>query len=187
VTQTQTRSASQFATGDVPVPERPTTQIQIGSRSYTARAPKTDVYREAMTIISKIDYAKALNKAREDGDLDEQEARELDSLALELADYDTTLQAIVTGQDMVDPQGRVVLRGGWLRRCLSREDWDAVWAEWHDDDSDIDADYLIGVATQLQDVFQPWFEAKMAAVGLPVVPKPTRKRAGRKPMQAARK
>lgn len=184
---TQTRSATQFATSDVPVPERPTTKIQIGSRTYVARAPKTDVYREAMAIISKIDYAKALTKAREEGELDEQEERELDSLALELADYATTIQAIITGQDVADGQGHVVLRGGWLRRCLPADDWQAVWEEWHDDDSDIDSDYLIGVATRLQEVFQPWFEAKMAAVGLPIAPKPARKRAPRKSMQATRK
>jgi hypothetical protein len=186
VTQ-QTRSATTFTTADVVMPERPTSKVRIGSRTYIARAPKTDIYREAMAMISKIDYAKALNKAREAGDLDEQEERELDSLDLELADYDSTVRAIVSGEDVIDSEGRTMLRGGWLRRCLSPQDWQSVRAEWEDDNSEVDSDYLIRVATRLQETFQPWFEAKMSAVGLPAVPKPARKRSPRKPMQATRK
>lgn len=175
VTKAMMVSTTVIDTSDVPVRQRPTAKIRIGSKTYLVRAPKLDAMREVVSMLGKIDLAKELAAAE---DITPEEEKQFDALVVEVGDSLKLEEAIITGCPILDPQtGEVMgLRGGYLRRCLSPEDWASVQAEWLDDDSDIDRDYLFGVARKLQDAWNAWLIESEAASELPPVTKPTRAR-----------
>jgi hypothetical protein len=165
-----------FNTADVVVPQRPTCKIKLGEHTMTARAPKTDVWRDVTRMLSKLDLAKELADAGEDktGELAVLLADE------DLANLDKMETAIITGVDLVDPEtGHVfAVQGGFLRQCLDPEDWRKVFLEWKTPTSDLDTEHLFLAARALQEEFQAWFSGKEQTVGLPKSPavKPARKR-----------
>lgn len=164
VTTGTARSATQFSTADVEVAERPTTTIKIGSKTYTARAPKFIVYRETVRLLSAVDLVRDLADV---ADRTDDEQAQLEALSGELADQDKLEEAIIYGQPVIENGQQVGLRGGWLRRSLTSDDWAAILAELHDDDSDLDIEHLYTAARHLQEAFGPWFENREAAIGLP--------------------
>lgn len=175
---TTARSATTFSTATVTVPARPTATVHIGTLEVHARAPKVDVWREVTAMLAKLDLLRELTEAGEDTTA-EQEAQ-LVELRLELSDLDAMEKALITGVEYHDDAGTLLMiEGGFLRRCMSAEDWQAVWAEWHDDDSDVDINYLFEVVNQLREGFQSYFEARHEAVGLPV-PEGPKSRSGKK-------
>lgn len=174
------RSALVFSTADVAIPKRPTCKIQLGETVAMAKAPKVDVWRDVTRMLSKLDLAREL--ADEPQPTADQTA-ELSNLLEdhELADLDAMEAAIITGVDIVDPDtGTVVaVQGGFLRQCLSKEDWRKVYLEWKDTDSDLDTEHLYLAARALQEEFADYFSNREQAVSLPKSPrvtKTTRKR-----------
>lgn len=176
------RSATALATAATTTLERPTATVVIGSREYTARAPKIDVWREVTRMLSGLDLSKSL--AAKGNDRTEDEQALLDDLLVELSDLDTLEAAVVTGREIRDETGAVIaIEGGFVRRCLTKEDWQSVWREWKDDDSDLDLDSLFILANTLQEHFEPWFRSREEAIGLPPTA-PAKRAPRRKPTPA---
>ena len=144
---------------------RPTASIAIGSRTYTVRAPKYQVWWEAVHEIDKHEKAiVAAERLRAEGDsLSPEEAdalaREADLTAL----FGQMAVALVYG---IEDGGR--LRGGFLRRALQEEAWLQVMAELDDEDSDLDLPDLLVAARTVQQEFMPWFLGRSEVMGLPV-------------------
>jgi hypothetical protein len=164
------RSASSFRTSSVKTSERPTTQITIGSRTYTARAPKTDVWREVTKMLAVIESLDEPTTG-----LTEDQLRERAALMKDLQDLDKLERALVTGEKLYDDEGNVYLQGGFVRRCLAKEDWQLVLAEWRDDECDLSGEDLYVVANELQAAFDDWFNGREAPIGLPKAVKPKAK------------
>lgn len=163
------RSATDFKTAQVTIAQRPTHKIKIGSLSLVARAPKIDVWRETMRMISKVDLARDLNEREE---LSGEEQAQLDALVTELADLDVLEEAIITGIEIIDEAGEIIaIKGGFLRRCFPKDDWLKIFREWKDDESDLDTDNLFHYARVLLETFGPWFSAREHSLGIPVSPK----------------
>ncbi len=184
---TRPRSATKFDSAAATPPSRPTTPIPIGSQTYIARAPKIDVWREVTKMLSTIDLVRTWDD--DDRSADASTEADYDALLVELADVDRLESAIVTGVTVVDDDGKPCgIEGGFLRRCLSKEDWAKVRAEWKDDDSDLDLDHLFTAARNLQDAFSDWFQGREAAMGIPSaeVKPPARKPKPKQPAARSR-
>lgn len=178
------RSVTAFKTASVSAPQRPTGEIAIAGQLYAVRAAKTDVYRECAEMMAKINLAKLLATEREEKGLDAESEEQLTELHMQLRDYDATMEAIVSGREIFDEAGTLIeIKGGFLRRCMTAQDWATLRAQWKNDDSDVDSDMLIEAANHVAEMFSDWFEARQSAIGLPATQKPVR----RKPMQATRK
>jgi hypothetical protein len=163
------RSATVIDTSDVVVETRPTAKIKIGSGTYVVTAPKMDVWRDTTKLLAFADRSQELRAA---DNLSEEELAELETVKVVVGELDRMVSAIITGQNGIDEDGEMVLRGGFLRRCLSHEDWQKVKQEWNDHNSGVDADYLLRIARKIQEQFSPWFEERGAALGLPEVDVP---------------
>lgn len=168
-------NADEFLVEDIPLMARPEATITIGSRVYTARAPKVDVFREVSAMIDHVEYIRELSDAE---DLSDEEARELEVATVTAKQLNMLTAAAIVGKDIVDEHGTVIAReGGFLRRCLSAEDWELVYREWKDDDSDVDHNTLFIAARKLQLAFKDYFLQKEKAAGLPSSePKPRKAR-----------
>lgn len=164
-TTTAPRSVTGLHSEDTTTPQRPTTPIAIGTRTYTARAPKYQVWWDVAKMLEANDLAGlAAQRLAEDGEnLSPAEQRELLEQLDAMPAFGGLEEAIIYGRDT--GEGRFV--GGFLRRCLSREDWGKVLTDLDDDDSDVDLPDLYQAATQLQAIFMPWFEARSQTMNLP--------------------
>lgn len=187
MTRTATRNPSKIHTDEVRISDRPTTEVRIGSRVYTARAPKFQVWWDVLNQIEGSEAAyEAARRLTEEGDtLDPAEQRMLVEQARIASAFDNAAQAVIYGVE--DGLGRI--RGGFLRRSLRPEDWAEVMAECADDESDLDLPELFEVAFGLRETFDPWFQERSASMGMgvPDAPvRPTRKPAAKaKPARKA--
>jgi hypothetical protein len=184
VTRTAPRSASKVHTDEVRISDRPTTEVRIGSRVYTARAPKFQVWWDVLSQIEggEAAYEAARRLSEEADSLEPAEQRALVEQAKIASAFDNAAQAVIYGVE--DDYGRV--RGGFLRRSLRPEDWAAVMAECADDDSDLDLPELFEVAFGLREAFDPWFQERSASMGMGVPNAPVRpaRKAATKPKSA---
>lgn len=161
------------------VPPRPTAEIPIGSRTYHARAPKYQVWWDVARMLEASQIgSEAMQRLREEADtLTEEQTAELLAQIEVTATMGGLEEAIVYGRE--DGDGRVT--GGFLRRCLGKDDWQQILAERDDDDSDLDLPDLVHAAIELRRTFQDWFDARSDTMGLPtpkideVLPKPKAK------------
>lgn len=163
------RSATHFTTAATAAPTRPTSPITIGSQTYTARAPKIDVWREVTTLLSKVDYARELADVAEEDITPEQQGKLLD-IHQDLGEIGKMEEAIIVGRELRDSEtGELLgLEGGFLRRCLTKADWRALYREWKDDDSVIDLETMFIAAKTLATEFSPYFEQRHDAIELPL-------------------
>lgn len=161
-------SPVQFISSDAPISPRPSVDVQIGTGVYRARAPKLDVWRQTTQMLANVER---LNDLTESEQLSDAEKGELDTLLVTLSDLRILEEAILTGVYVRNEGGEVFIQGGFLRRCLTPEDWEAVQKEWRDDQSDLDTDHLFGIAYKIQDAFESWFEERENTMGLPSSPK----------------
>lgn len=151
------------------VSARPTTTITIGSGTYTARAPKYQVWLDVVEMLDENDTGnEAMRRLSEEADtLTPAEQRELMEQANAVATFGQLHLAIIYG--VQEPTGR--RKGGFLRRCLRPEDFDKITAELDDDDSELDVPDLYAAAMTLRETFDGWFQARSETMGMPV-PKP---------------
>jgi hypothetical protein len=167
---TAPRSVTSLHSEDTVVAQRPTTPIAIGARTYTAKAPKYQVWWDVARLLEANDLAgEAVRRLAEEGDnLSLAEQRDLLEQIDAMPAFGGLEEAIIYGRSTED--GRFI--GGFLRRCLSPDDWARVIADLDDDDSDVDLPDLYQAATELQSAFQGWFEARSQTMNLPT-PKTT--------------
>lgn len=167
------RNVIQFDTSSVVTEKRPQGKIKIGTGTYTVTAPKTDVWRETYTLLSKVDLAKELVA---DSNLDPEDEAMRDALLLELADVEMLEEAVVTGRTEYDPGSGlpIGIKGGYLRRALGEEQWATVRAEWKNDQSDLTLDALFAIANIVQEGFGDWYRERQNLTGLPEAQKAER-------------
>lgn len=171
------RSALVFNTADVVLPPRKTCKIKLGKTTLTAKAPKTDVWRDVTRMLSKLDLARDLAEENDPAKTDELAELLVDE---DLANLDGLERAIITGVDLVDPETgeTMAVQGGFLRQCMSPEDWEKVFREWKSPQSDLETEHLFLAARALQQEFESFFAEREQSVGLPASAKvkATRKR-----------
>lgn len=174
---TAARSATTIHSEDTIVPDRPTTTIAIGSRTYEARAPKYQVWWDVLRQLESNDLAgAAAQRLADEGDsLSLAEQRELIE-QINLAPAFGGMEAAIIHGEPTEIPGRY--KGGFLRRCVSAEDWEHIQDELNDDASDLDLPDLYYAAKQLQEQFQSWFEARSETMGM--VPPKTQNRQARR-------
>jgi hypothetical protein len=158
----------QFVSSDLPIAPRPSVDVQIGTGVYRAQAPKLDVWRQTTQMLSDVDR---LNDLAESEQLSDDEKTELDTLLVTLSDLRRLEEAVLTGVHVRNEAGEVFLQGGFLRRCLTPESWEAVEKEWRNDQTDLDVDHLFNIAYKLQAAFEAWFDEREDSMGLPSSPK----------------
>lgn len=181
MTRTASRSATTFRSDAVIVPERPTTTITLGTGTYTARAPKYQVWWDVVDMLDRSQLAsEAARRLTEEADkLGPAEQRELLEQVAVLDNFGHMQRAIIYG--VQDETGRI--KGGFLRRCLHAEDWQKIAAEVDDDDSDLDLPDLYNAAITLRETFDAWFQARSETMGLPTAqadPKPAKTKPARR-------
>lgn len=165
MTTTAPRSATKIKSGDTPVLDRPTSKITIGSRTYSVRAPKYQVWWDVARMLEANELAGEAVRQLADESLQltpEQQAELVAQIDMMPA-FGGMEEAIIYGR--VDETGRV--QGGFLRRCMNPQDWQQLLADRDDDESDVDLPDLYHAARVLQEEFQPWFEMRSATMGLP--------------------
>lgn len=169
-------SATTFSTADVDVPQRPTTTITIGTRTYTARAPKMHVWMDTGFMLERIDKAAQAAERLEGTEVVPMaERRELQQ-AIDRSPEPMEIHAVLI--DGVVEDGR--LQGGFLRRCLGPEAYVQLAAELDDDDSDLDMPDLYQAAFSLYKEFEPWCVQRAETMGVSAPKaKPGRKRTAR--------
>lgn len=166
--KTAPRSTATFASSSTTVPARPTTEITLAGRTYTARAPKYQVWWDVARMLDATNLGSdAMRRLTEEADsLTEEEIASLAAEVEVMATMGGLEEAIVYGRP--DPDDPKRFTGGFLRRALRRDDWTTILAEVDDDDSDLDLPELVHAAVELRRTFQPWFDARSETMGLPV-------------------
>lgn len=173
VTSTAPRSATKIHSEDTPVAVRPTSEITIGSRTYPVRGPKYQVWWDVARMLEANNLAgQAAQRLAEEGDqLSEAEQRELAEQIDAMPAFGALEEAIIYGHE--DENGRV--HGGFLRRCMSVENWAQLLDDVDDDESDVDLPDLYHAARVLREEFQDWFDRRSQTMGLPTTNSATAK------------
>lgn len=157
-------------------PDRPWTTIQIGDKIYDARAPKFSVWWDVARMVEQSQSGSEDIRRLEEGEgslTAEQRQALLDETVM--ANFGQLHIAVIYGAE--DDTGH--LRGGFLRRCLYKQDWAELMAQIDDDDSDVDLPDLYAAALSLQKTFEPWFTQRAASMGLPVPDQETKAKSGK--------
>ena len=152
-------------------PARPTGKITIGGRTYEVRAPKFQVWWDTVRMLegNELGGAAVERLAAEAEKLSPAEQRELLEQASYMASFEAMQVAVIYGIE--DPvTGRV--RGGFLRQCMTKDDWRVLADDIDDSESEVDLPDLYQAALTVQQLFQPWFTARADGMGLPA-PQPT--------------
>lgn len=165
MTTTAPRSATKINSKETPVLNRPTSEITIGSHTYSVRAPKYQVWWDVARMLEGNALAGEAMRQLTDPSLQltEEQQAELAAQIDMMPSFGGLEEAIIYGAQ--DETGRV--HGGFLRRCMNAADWQQLLADVDDDESDVDLPDLYQAARVLQEEFQPWFEMRSETMGLP--------------------
>lgn len=169
-----------FPDGNVSTSERPTALITIGSSTYTARAPKYQVWWDVVRMLEDNRLATEATDTLASGTdgLSPAELRELSERLNLAGEFGEFQHALIYGQ----PLGQGRFRGGFLRRSLRPDDWNKIITEVDNDDSDLDLPDLYTASMTLQKEFEAWFLERSRTMGLPdpaiatAKPKPPQRR-----------
>lgn len=162
VTTSKTNSSTSFDSDMVDVPSRPTTTITIGDHAYPARAPKMQVWMNTAFLLERLEKAREAQDRLDSGDpIPVAERKELQA-ELSLAPSPQEFhEAMIDGRA---ENGRIL--GGFLRRCLSAEDYAKLAADLDDEDSELDLPDLYQAAFELLSEFEPWFVQRAETMNL---------------------
>lgn len=172
VAKTDTNGATTIDSSTAEISGRPTTTITIGSRSYTARAPKMQTWMTTAFLLETIDKAREAQERLDSGEL---------IPAMERKDLLAEVESAASPQDLhaalIDGRvehGRV--HGGFLRRCLSEADYAQLAADLDDEESELDLPDLYQAAFALLAEFEPWFVQRTELMSM-AAPKPSHTKA----------
>lgn len=162
--KTAPKGAAEFKTEDTVVPTRPTTTVTIGVRTYHARAPKMNVWMATGFLLERIDKAHSAQERLNSGDLiGTADRRVLEEAAATLPALEEIHELLIEGRSQ---EGRI--NGGFLRRCLSVEDYRTLVADLEDDESDTDIPDVYDAAFGLYREFESWFAQRAENMGLSI-------------------
>lgn len=162
MTKATAKSVTEFSTEDTVVPTRPTTTIEIGGRTYNARAPKMKIWMDTGFMLERLDKGDAAQKRLESGEpIGITERRELEKAASAMPEPEEIHELLIDGR-LADAR----LHGGFLRRCLPAEDYARLAADLDDEESELDIPDLYDAAFGLYSEFEVWFTQRAEMIGM---------------------